>query len=77
MIRTALTALTLTASTIAFAADAPLAGFDAAGAAAERALEADFVARLDAADQDAWLRELSERPHHVGSDRGRENAEWI
>ena len=77
MIRTALPAFALAVGAVAFAADAPLTGFDADGAAAQRALEADFATRLDATEQEAWLKHLSERPHHVGSERGRENAEWI
>lgn len=46
-------------------------------AANQAELESDFAARLDASDQDEWMRFLTERPHHVGSDAGRENAEYI
>jgi N-acetylated-alpha-linked acidic dipeptidase len=56
---------------------APLLGFDAAGATAERALEATFDAALDPADQRAWLKRLTARPHHVGSPYGKENAEFL
>jgi N-acetylated-alpha-linked acidic dipeptidase len=56
---------------------APLLGFDAAGAASERALEAGFDAALDPADQRAWLKRLTARPHHVGSPYGKENAEFL
>jgi N-acetylated-alpha-linked acidic dipeptidase len=59
------------------AQDAPMRGFDSAGSDVQRSLEADFAARLDAADQDAWMRRLSERPHHVSSTWGRENAQFI
>jgi N-acetylated-alpha-linked acidic dipeptidase len=55
----------------------PLLGFDAPSAAAERALEASFDASLDPADQRAWLKRLSARPHHVGSPYGKENAEFL
>ncbi len=55
----------------------PLLGFDAPGAATERALEAAFDASLDPADQRAWLKRLSARPHHVGSPYGKENAEYL
>jgi N-acetylated-alpha-linked acidic dipeptidase len=56
---------------------APLFGFDAAGAAAERALEASFDASIDPADQRAWMKRLTARPHHVGSPYGKENAEFL
>jgi N-acetylated-alpha-linked acidic dipeptidase len=56
---------------------APLLGFDAAGAAAERALEASFDASIDPADQRAWMKRLTARPHHVGSPYGKENAEFL
>jgi N-acetylated-alpha-linked acidic dipeptidase len=55
----------------------PLFGFDAAGAAAERALEASFDASVDPADQRAWMKRLTARPHHVGSPYGKENAEFL
>jgi N-acetylated-alpha-linked acidic dipeptidase len=55
----------------------PLFGFDAAGAAAERALEASFDASIDPADQRAWMKRLTARPHHVGSPYGKENAEFL
>ena len=62
----------------AAASDAvPLFGFDAAGAAAERALEASFDASIDPADQRAWMKRLTARPHHVGSPYGKENAEFL
>tara|TARA_R110002167_G_scaffold47967_1_gene141776 strand:+ start:75991 stop:78204 length:2214 start_codon:yes stop_codon:yes gene_type:complete len=58
-------------------AQTPLLGFDAAGAASQRALEQEFDSHLDAGDLDAWLREMSRTPHHVGSARGREVVEYI
>ncbi len=56
---------------------APLFGFDEAGAAAERALESSFDASIDPADQRAWMKRLTARPHHVGSPYGRENAAFL
>lgn len=58
---------------------ASTAGFPASGTAAadQAALEADFVARIDASEQDEWMRRLAERPHHVGSAAGRDNAEYL
>ena len=53
-----------------------LLGFDAEGSAEQRELEAEFDSRLSRDDMDAWLRRLSERPHHVGSDAGREVVDF-
>jgi N-acetylated-alpha-linked acidic dipeptidase len=55
----------------------PLLGFTPSSAAAERALEQRFDARLSAAELRAWSKRLSSRPHHLGSDWDRANAEWI
>ncbi|HEX5765281.1 MAG TPA: PA domain-containing protein, partial [Woeseiaceae bacterium] len=55
----------------------PMAGFDEQAAQAQRTLEKAFDEDLSAADQDEWLRDLSARPHHVGSRAGRENARYI
>jgi N-acetylated-alpha-linked acidic dipeptidase len=65
----------------AFAVEAPatarLLGFDAAGTGAERALEAEFDAALDPAEQRAWMKRLTARPHHVGSPYDKENSEFL
>ncbi|HEY8020918.1 MAG TPA: PA domain-containing protein, partial [Thermoanaerobaculia bacterium] len=55
----------------------PLAGFSAAHAADERALEARFDAALRKDDLREWMQRLSARPHAVGSARGGENAEFM
>jgi N-acetylated-alpha-linked acidic dipeptidase len=52
-------------------------GFDAEGSRAQRDLEAQLDARIDAAEMDAWLRRLSAEPHHVGSAAGKANAEFM
>jgi N-acetylated-alpha-linked acidic dipeptidase len=73
-----LAVLALSALTIAVPAIADdLLGFDVAGSTAQRQLESRFVAQLSAADQLAWMKKLSARPHHVGSPAGKENAEYI
>lgn len=54
-----------------------LLGFDAAGTAGQRALEADFDARISAEDLDNWLRILSREPHHVGSAAGRAVVDFV
>jgi N-acetylated-alpha-linked acidic dipeptidase len=61
---------------VAVAAD-DIVGFDEAGSATQRALEAEFDTHIDAAEMDAWLKQMSARPHHVGSAMGRENAEFM
>ena len=55
----------------------PMLGFSAAGAAAEREREARLDAALAPAEMRAWLERLAARPHHVGSEGGRANAEWL
>ena len=62
--------------TAALAEDSIL-GFDSAGSQAQQALEVEFDSHLDADDMDAWLRELSSAPHHVGSTRGLEVVEFV
>jgi N-acetylated-alpha-linked acidic dipeptidase len=55
----------------------PLLGFSKDHATEERALEARFDSHLDAADQRAWMKRLSARPHHVGSPYDKDNAEYM
>ncbi|MDX1403331.1 MAG: transferrin receptor-like dimerization domain-containing protein [Woeseiaceae bacterium] len=61
----------------AVAADGPILGYDEASSAAQREAEALLDASIDANEMDAWLKHLSARPHHVGSPKSRENAEYI
>ena len=65
------------ASTQSLLAAETLLGFDAAGSAAQRAIEADFDSRIDAREMEAWLRDLSFEPHHVGSPKGYANAQRL
>ncbi|MCH8173912.1 MAG: M28 family peptidase [Proteobacteria bacterium] len=68
--------LLLVIGTAALAEDSIL-GFGPDGSQAQQALEAEFDSHLNADDMDAWLRELSSAPHHVGSTRGREVVEFV
>ena len=68
--------LLLVIGTAVLAEDSIL-GFDPDGSQAQQALEAEFDSHLNADDMDAWLRELSSAPHHVGSTRGREVVEFV
>jgi N-acetylated-alpha-linked acidic dipeptidase len=45
--------------------------------AKQRALEAQFDAKLNRDNLRAWMQRLSARPHHVGSPYGKESAEYI
>ena len=58
-------------------ADKPILGFTPANAAKEHALEAQFDAKLNRDELRAWMQRLSARPHHLGSDYDRDNAEYI
>ncbi|HMC22648.1 MAG TPA: transferrin receptor-like dimerization domain-containing protein [Thermoanaerobaculia bacterium] len=80
MIRRALASaiVLLTASTFAQQTkDRPILGFTAANAAKEHALEAQFDAKMNRDNLRAWMQRLSARPHHLGSDYDRQNAEFI
>jgi N-acetylated-alpha-linked acidic dipeptidase len=70
-------AATSTGGAPAAAAGAPLPGFTAERSAAQRAREAKLDASLDAAQIGEWIRELSARPHHLGSPFGKEVAERV
>ena len=54
-----------------------LLGFGPESSEEQLELEAQFKAKLDPADQDRWMRVLTEQPHHVGSAAGAEYAQWI
>lgn len=70
-------ALALAFTLTAQAADAPLRGFSAADARAERQWEDKFRALPDQANLREYMRRLSARPHHVGSPYDKDNAEWL
>jgi N-acetylated-alpha-linked acidic dipeptidase len=56
---------------------AKLLGFTEAHATAQIALEKKFDAQLAAADQKAWLEQMSSAPNHVGSPHDKANAEFM
>jgi N-acetylated-alpha-linked acidic dipeptidase len=78
-----LAALTTTAVFFALAAaatppaDSPLLGFSADGSRAELERESAFARQISKAELRNWLEHLAARPHHVGSEWGRANAEWM
>lgn len=61
---------------LAIAAD-NIVGFDEAGSAEQRALEARLDTYISADEMDGWLKHMSAKPHHVGSAASRENAEYM
>jgi N-acetylated-alpha-linked acidic dipeptidase len=54
-----------------------IVGFDATASAAQRELEEQLDATVDAREMDGWLKLMSATPHHVGSPASKENAEFI
>ena len=58
-------------------ADSRLLGFSTEAGRTELARERAFDGLISKADLRAWLEHLAARPHHVGSDWGRANAEWM
>jgi N-acetylated-alpha-linked acidic dipeptidase len=72
------TILVLTAlCAAAYAADGPILGYDEESSAEQREAEALLDASIDATEMDGWLKHLSSKPHHVGSPKSKENAEYI
>src|SRR6266498_2644357 len=57
--------------------DKPILGFTPSNAAKEHALEAQFDAKMSRDDLRNWMQRLAARPHHLGSDYDRQNAEFI
>lgn len=57
--------------------DLPPLGFLSAGAAAQRTLEQKFDAQLHAADLQAWMKQMSAEPTHVGAPHDKANAEFV
>jgi len=55
----------------------PLMGFAGERSQEQRALESRFDAALDPADLREWMKHLSARPHHVGSEWGEQNVRYL
>lgn len=54
-----------------------LLGFSQSGSVQQTELEARFDKSLKAENLREWMKFLSARPHHVGSPKGKENAEFM
>ena len=59
------------------AADDPIFGFDAEGAAAQHALEARFDALIDADQLREWMEYIISKPIYVGAPHNKETADWM
>lgn len=68
--------LTLMLPPIVDAAPAPL-GFTPAQAKEQLKREADYDSSLNAENLRKWSREMTTRPHHLGSPKAKENAEFV
>ena len=73
----AMTAILATPTAAETPASAPMLGFDTEAAERERALERELDGKISKDELREWMRRLTERPHHLGSARGRANAEWM
>lgn len=58
-------------------ADEQLLGFDMAGSDVQHELEAEFDSHIDTVQMLDWMRDFSSQAHHVGSPKGKQNAEAI
>jgi len=52
-------------------------GFNPGEAKEELQLESTFESKLSAANLDNWMQRMAAKPHWVGTEYGRENAEWM
>ena len=73
----AIALLIATTTALAQTTDKPIFGFTAADAAKQRALESQFDAQLNRDNLRTWMKQLSARPHHLGSANDKANAELI
>src|SRR5262245_3771788 len=68
-------------TTALFAAESPDAripfGFRRDSGTAQLQREATFDSYLDAKNLEQWMRQMTNRPHHAGSAKAKENADFI
>lgn len=63
--------------TIPQAQTASIMGFSKEAAATQQKLEQQFDQKLKPENLDSWMKRLSARPHYVGTEYGKENAEFM
>jgi len=54
-----------------------ISGFKTENAAKQLALEELFESKISAANLDSWMKQMSAKPHWVGTDYGKQNADWM
>ncbi|QBA63743.1 M28 family metallopeptidase [Muriicola soli] len=54
-----------------------ITGFKAENVSEQLDLEAAFEARLSTENLDSWMKRLSAEPHWVGTEYGKQNADWM
>jgi N-acetylated-alpha-linked acidic dipeptidase len=54
-----------------------LIGFTDAGSEKQKGLEKQFDAQMNSQNLDTWMKFLSSHPHHVGSAKGKANADYM
>lgn len=54
-----------------------LIGFKAEKVSNQLSLENEFASQLNATNLEDWMKRMADKPHWVGTDFGRENAEWM
>src|SRR6478672_6869035 len=54
-----------------------LIGFTESGSDKQKGLEKQFDALMNAGNLDTWMKFLSSNPHHVGSAKGKANADYM
>jgi N-acetylated-alpha-linked acidic dipeptidase len=55
----------------------PILGFDPEGSEKQLSLETLYESKLDAKNLDTWMKRMAARPHYVGTEYGKELAEWM
>ena len=63
--------------TISSNAQETILGFTDSSAKKEQELEKNYEALLSTTNLDTWMQRLAAEPHWVGTEYGKENAEWI
>lgn len=58
-------------------AQTEILGFTADNTQDELALEENFTSKISAKNMDNWMKMMADRPHYVGTEKGKENAEWM
>ncbi|KKK49409.1 hypothetical protein LCGC14_3135360, partial [marine sediment metagenome] len=52
-------------------------GFTTEHTTQETSLEETFKSKISAQNMEEWMKIMTDRPHYVGTQKGKENAEWM